>query len=279
MKTRSYYSFDDGSEPSPSTCSRASNAAPLVVNCAGSLFTDFPFTTDNPSGRHDYYLIHITSGSLRIKINGEWVSTNAGDTVVIPPSHPYTYTYDGGEALGYLWAHFTGSAAKFYLSETGMSPLPTVRHSSRESRVALNFAALFDTFAEEDSLRVHALAACLLQILTEISRSFGKVEENPLLRSLRYIDASYTEDIRVPQLAAMENLSNSRYSVIFKRHTGMSPGAYIIDLRMRHACELLRTTDMSVKQIGILVGYEDPLFFSKLFKDKTGMSPTQYRKS
>ncbi len=279
MKTRSYYSFDDGSEPSPSTCSRASDAAPLIVNCAGSFFADFPFTTDNPTGRLDYYLMHVTTGTLRIKTNDDWVSANAGDTVVIPPSHPYTYTYEGGETLGYLWTHFTGSAAKFYLDEMGMSPLPFVRHSSRENRAMHHFLAMFDVFSEESATQIHALAARLIQILTEISRSFGKEEENPLLRSLRYIDASYTEDIRVPQLAAMENLSNSRYSVIFKRHTGMSPGAYIIDLRMRHACELLRTTDMSVKQIGILVGYEDPLFFSKLFKNKTGMSPTQYRKS
>lgn len=280
MKNRSYYSFDDGSaKPSPNTCSRASDAAPLIVNCAGSFFADFPFTTDNPTGRLDYYLMHVTAGSLRIKMQDRWIPVRAGDTIVFPPSYPYAYTYDGGEPLGYLWVHFTGSAAKFYLDEMGISPLPFVRHSSRECRATLNFRAMFDTFPEEDALRTHDLAACLLQILTEISRSFGKGEKNPILRSLRYIDASYTEDIRIPVLAAMENLSNSRYSVIFKRHTGMSPCAYIIDLRMKHACELLRTTDMSVKQIGILVGYDDPLFFSKLFKNKIGISPTEYRKS
>ncbi len=280
MKNRTYHAFDDGfAKPSPSSCSRASDAAPLIVNCAGSFCADFPFTTDNPTGRLDYYLMHITAGFLRIKIDDRWITVRAGDTVVFPPNHPYTYTYNGGETLGYFWVHFTGSAAKFYLEETGMSPLPLVRHSSRESRATLNFGAMFDIFSDEDSLQVHALAACLLQILTEISRSFEKSEKNPILRSIRYINASYTEDIRIPELAAMENLSNSRYSVIFKRHTGMSPCAYIIDLRMKHACELLRTTDMSVKQIGILVGYEDPLFFSKLFKDKMGISPSQYRKS
>ena len=280
MKTRSYYSFNDGSEkPSLNTCSRASDAAPLIVNCAGCFFTGFPFTTDNPTGRLDYYLMHVTAGTLRIKLDSEWVAVSAGDTVVVPPNHPYTYAYYGGEALGYLWTHFTGSAAKFYLDEMGMSPLPFVRHSSRENRASHNFRAMFDLFAEEDPTQVHALAARLLQILTEISRSFGKDEENPLSRSLRYINASYTENIRIPDLAAMENLSNSRYSVIFKQHLGMSPGAYIIMLRMKHACELLRTTDMSVKQIGILVGYQDPLFFSKLFKEKMHMSPTGYRNS
>lgn len=280
MKNRSYYSFNDGSPaPSPNTCSRASTDAPLTVNCAGSFSTEFTFTTDNPTGRLDYYLMHVTSGELRMTFSGECITLRAGDTLVLPPLCPYSYTYTGGEALGYLWVHFTGSAAEYYLKETGLFPCPTVRHSSREGRVNVNFKAMFDIFVGDDTFREHSLAACLLQILTEIARSLKKDAENPLMRSLRYIDASYTEDIRIPELAAMENLSNSRYCALFKLHTSKSPIAYIIDLRLRHACELLRTTDMSVKQIGILVGYDDPLFFSKLFKSKLGVTPTQYREN
>lgn len=223
--------------------------------------------------------MHITSGELRMTFSGESITLHAGDTLVLPPKSPYSYTYTGGEALGYLWTHFTGSAAEYYLRETGLFPCPTVRHSSREGLINVNFKAMFDVFVGDDTLREHALAACFLQILTEVARSLKKDGENPLMRSLRFIDASYTEDIRIPELAAMENLSNSRYCALFKRYTGKSPIAYVIDLRLRHACELLRTTDMSVKQIGILVGYDDALFFSKLFKSKLGVTPTQYREN
>ena len=83
MKNRSYYSFDDGSSaPSPSTCSRASESAPLIVNCAGSFFTEFPFTTDNPDGRLDYYLMHITSGELRMTFAEKCITLCAGDTLI-----------------------------------------------------------------------------------------------------------------------------------------------------------------------------------------------------
>ena len=70
----------------------------------------------------------------------------------------------------------------------------------------------------------------------------------------------------------------SRYHVLFKETVGMSPRAYITMLRMRHACDLLNNTNLTVKQIGALVGYEDSHFFCKTFKSKIGVSPSLYRK-
>ena len=98
------------------------------------------------------------------------------------------------------------------------------------------------------------------------------------MRSLGYINRAYTDTIQIDELAAMENLSSSRYHVLFKEITGVAPSEYIIGLRMRDACELLRSTNMTVKQIGASVGYENQHYFSKLFKLKIGVPPIDYRK-
>ena len=86
------------------------------------------------------------------------------------------------------------------------------------------------------------------------------------------------EKISISELARMDSLSVSRYNTVFKDATGTAPIAYLIDTRMNVACELLRDTDMSVKNVGISVGYPDPQFFSKLFKRHVGISPIEYRK-
>ena len=72
-------------------------------------------------------------------------------------------------------------------------------------------------------------------------------------------------------------LDRSYLHRIFKAATGASPQEYLLDLRIRKACDLLQRTDLSVSIISRSVGYEDTLYFSRLFKKKKGVSPTGYR--
>ena len=77
--------------------------------------------------------------------------------------------------------------------------------------------------------------------------------------------------------AALANLSESHYRSLFKTQTGYAPMDYFIRLRMHKACQLLDTTSLSVKEIATAVGYEDPLYFSRVFKAVIEMTPSQYR--
>ena len=280
MKSVSFYSFSDKSSNGLNNCSLESHDAPLIVNCAGDFQTEIPFTTDNSQGRADYYLMHVISGTLRVRMPNGFEKASAGDTIIFPPCYKYFYTYESEkEGLNYLWVHFTGSAAEYYLKDLGFSPLPAIFRSRSESLADFNFRAMFDLFPREDELRSHALSAVLLNILVELARSRKEAKKQPTIsRSLAYLSNHYTEDIRISELATMENLSSSRYHVIFKQTTGIAPSEYIIALRIRHACELLSTTNMSVGQVGALVGYDNQHFFSKIFKQKTGVSPLGYRK-
>ena len=58
---------------------------------------------------------------------------------------------------------------------------------------------------------------------------------------------------------------------------GVSPQGFLIGLRIQNAADLLRRTDLSIVQVALAVGYEDPLYFSSLFHRKMGTSPSQYR--
>ena len=276
MKSVSYYSFKDDGQFSTNLCSVASDSAPLIVNCAGNFNSSFPFSTDNPDGREDFYLMHLTRGSLTLRLNDGFVTAEAGSVIIFPPKCGYFYSFDGDGEVNYLWTHFTGSYAAEFLRRVGFSHLPAIFKAPSRSHASACFRAMFEIFPSDAPLKEHSLAASLMQILIALSER-SAAGRSDISRSLAHINTSYTEDLRIPELAAMENLSNSRYHVIFKKVTGRSPNEYITDLRMQHACELLRNTDMPIKQVGILTGYGDSHFFSRTFKTNIGMSPSEYR--
>jgi transcriptional regulator GlxA family with amidase domain len=89
---------------------------------------------------------------------------------------------------------------------------------------------------------------------------------------------SLSQPVQIPTLARMASLSPSHFFALFKRQTGFAPMDYFIRLRMQRACDLLDATTLSVKEIAGKLGYEDPFYFSRVFKCMTGMAPSEYRR-
>ena len=278
MHSLSYYSLPKTNHDKElNRCSIESYEYPLTVNCAGNFKAAFPLTTDNQSGRKDFYLLYLLSGELDVLIGEETVRASAGSLIIFPPNKRYKYSYSSAEELDYLWVHFTGSYAERLLSECGLSPLPYFSPALNSRRIPEKFKKIFEIFETGGSLQRHELAVTLEQIILSAASKEKGGKKRSLDRSIRYIHLNYNQKISIPELAAMENLSNSRYIALFTDQMGASPTSYIIKLRINSACDLLLTTDLSVKQIGTLVGYDDPHFFSKLFKKHVGLSPKAYK--
>ena len=106
-----------------------------------------------------------------------------------------------------------------------------------------------------------------------------KSENVYLIAAKRYIKARYYKDITVDRVAAHVGISRKYLFAIFKKFLGISPKDYMIDYRMKRAAEFLKDKSISIGSIAYSVGYHDPLTFSKMFKQKMGLSPTQYRNS
>ncbi len=274
-----YYStIKKNTDTSMNECNRHSDDHPISVNCAGRLVTEFSFTTDNPQGRSDYYLLYVVRGEMDLRVGELKTRARSGSIFLIPPHAHYTYTYSEGEPLEYLWAHFTGSYAEGFLRDCGIYPLPFFGLSRDSGIISEGFRRMFEEFERRPPLVDRRTAVCLQEIILDVAESVSRTEARlPIEASLRYIHSSYDSHLSIPELAAMENLSNSRYIALFNKYMGMPPSAYIIKLRMDAARELLQTTDMSIKRIGMLVGYPDAHFFSKLFKKHVGLPPAEFR--
>jgi AraC-like DNA-binding protein len=99
-----------------------------------------------------------------------------------------------------------------------------------------------------------------------------KIEE-----TIAYMLRHLNQPLKVPQLASLARLSASHYFALFKDRTRCSPIGYFIRLRMGHACRLLAESSLPVKEIAAQLGYDDPFYFSRLFKSVHAVAPTEYR--
>ena len=100
-----------------------------------------------------------------------------------------------------------------------------------------------------------------------------------LLAAQQTLDTRYDERLTLDQLASEAGLSLPHFCTEFRRHFGAPPIAYLLQRRMRVAAMLLRGTALSVGEVGRRVGYDDPYYFSKLFKANFGMPPSRLTKA
>src|ERR1700690_854921 len=96
-------------------------------------------------------------------------------------------------------------------------------------------------------------------------------------QSITYMMRHLDEPLQVATLASRVNISPSHFFALFKRQIGCAPIDYFIRLRMQHACSLLDETGMSVKQVAATLGYDDPFYFSRIFKSVHQVAPSEYR--
>lgn len=96
--------------------------------------------------------------------------------------------------------------------------------------------------------------------------------------ALQYIEDHYCDPITIQDIADHLGINRSYLHRVFKSFTGVSIQNYLLDYRIRQACILLKNTDLSIRVIAHSVSFIDPLYFSRLFRQKMGVSPSEYRK-
>jgi AraC-like DNA-binding protein len=105
-----------------------------------------------------------------------------------------------------------------------------------------------------------------------LSENWQRIE-----KSVRYMAEHLNQPLQASDLATVANLSLSHYFALFKRTIGCAPIDFFIRMRMKRACHLLETTSLNVKEIAGRLGYDDPFYFSRLFKSVNGVAPSDYR--
>lgn len=149
-------------------------------------------------------------------------------------------------------------------------------------------AAAFRALTEEKfgyEIRTRSALSSILLLLLEkegeaISRpAKSQAETDRIRQMLSFIQMHYTQPIRVQQIADSAFISRRECMRVFRNIIGLSPIQYVIGLRVQKAKQLLLETDRPILDICVSCGFQNQSYFTKAFREKTGLSPLQCRKA
>ena len=261
---------------------------PLIVTSCGTyrLYSHPKLPTWRPRGRLDYQLLYIASGKAHFHFNGKEEIVTAGHMVLYRPKEPQKYEYYGEDQTEAYWVHFTGSDVKNILRSYGISDDIRIFYCGSGLEYQNHFRSMIQELQMcKDDYR-EMLEIHLRQMLIMIHRylSTAKKVDNSLIaeeidRATGYFNENYHKDISIEAYAASRHMSTSWFIRNFKQYTGFTPMQYIRSVRISNAVNLLEDTEYNVTEIASIVGYDNPLYFSRIFKKQKGLSPSEYRKN
>ena len=235
-------------------------------------------------GIRDHYLIHhVIRGKGSYVIEGRMYHLNAGDTFLLFPDVESSYRADEEEPWEYAWVGFAGTDAYSMIANTDFSkknPVLDQRLISDElfRKIQAVYNANGNTF--RDAVAMTGALYSLMGFLMHHSKGEGKsdnLQQHYVERARQYIAEQYSYPITVEDVAVYTGISRSYLFRLFRTMMKQSPKEYLLEYRIRQACQLLNQTELPVGSIAHSVGFEDNLYFSKVFKKYKNCTPSEYR--
>jgi AraC-like DNA-binding protein len=239
--------------------------------------------TKRPKGRKDYQLVVIVSGGAVFHYNDTSVALSGGDMIIVPPYIRNEYYYKARTDV--LWLHFSGTEVPLLALQYGLEPYQKYR-LAETGELMLHAGMLIKELQLKRTGFMHTCAGYLLLMLMSAKRriesglSLEKQGRAPDLTCIvEDIQSNYAQTKEMADYAQMCSLSVSRFAHLFTERYHQSPHSFRLEVRISQAKYLLKDTLIPVQEIARNVGYQDPLYFSRLFKKHTGASPTEFREN
>lgn len=248
-----------------------------------------PLHSFGPFIRNHYLFHYIISGKGTLYSDDAQHVTTVyhllpGTGFLIEPGYTNLYSADEHEPWEYIWLEFGGLRAKEFLEIAGIDRAHPIYRPDLPEHGRELLHHMFSIVRHSDRSPLNHIGRLYLfmdQLITSsISRKQlqgGRLREFYSREIISYIEQHYAENITILDMAKRCNLDRSYFGKIFKEVVGQSPQEFLIQYRMNKAAEALTLTDTSIGDIGVSVGYQNLLHFSRAFKNVYGISPREYR--
>lgn len=240
-----------------------------------------PSHSYGPAVRSSYMVHYIHSGKGIYQARGREWHLQTGDLFLMIPGERIYYEADKENPWEYLWIGLQGIKVEEYLKRTTLPENLVEKLDDQQEIVSFFNEIEMHHQSLNSDLMLNGMAYRFMYMLCE---TFPAHRERKALSAenytdliLAYIEQNFERPITIQEIADEFALDRSYIFRIFKKRMNMSIKDYILSLRMANACSYLMNTDLSISDISRSVGYDDVLYFSKLFHKKKGMSPTAYR--
>ena len=231
-----------------------------------------------------YLFFMVLSGSGELNYGGMTYRLTKGCCVFIDCRHPYSHT-TSDELWSLRWCHFSGpmmaSVYEKYVDRGGRAVF--VPEDLKTFGSVLD--RLYEIAGSSDYIRDMEINEELSRLCTLLmaeswhpeEKGTFSVKKKSVMPVKDYLDAHYAEKITLDDLSRDFYINKYYLTRVFREQFGMPISSYLLNVRITHAKQMLRFSDMSIEEIGQACGLGQPHYFSRVFKSVEGVAPSVYR--
>lgn len=234
-------------------------------------------------GSSQNILIYCTNGEGWVDVNGQKYTVRKEQLIVIPSNIPHRYSSSINNPWSIYWIHFTGDKAEYYFKDAlkkgaildiSIDKHPLLIDLFVQMYCLLDKGYFLNNMIHASNVLGHFLSVIFFMDSNELRElnSLSYIE-----RCINYMNNNIGSNITLDQLAHEVSLTKNYLVFLFREKTGYTPIDFMIRLKIQRACQLLDLTELQISEIASALGYNDPLYFSRIFKKITGETPSSYR--
>ncbi len=241
---------------------------------------------------HSFFEVcYVYAGAGTFRLKGHVLSVHPGDVFVALPGDPHEIIADETNPMGiYFWAYTLvpkqgQSAPVDPLLQAFTHSQQATRHCPSLERV---LELLIDEIYERQMGYTEAIRALTSKLILDTARAVTNLDTaeepdpiNPNLQIsqqiVRYLQDNFNRPVRIRDVAAHVHLSERHTNRIFRQIYQLSIKEYLIQYRLQVAKQLLLNAGVSIREVALHTGYQDNRYFATVFRQRTGVSPSEYR--
>jgi AraC-like DNA-binding protein len=245
--------------------------------------TGYYFTWNNGRVLNEYQINYITEGAGILETEKGRFLIKPGTMMIIRPGVWHRYRPSSDRGWGENYVGFNGALVKQLLDKIALiQDQSFIRCAIREEYID-TYYKLFDVVLKEKPGFQQVASGMVIMLLGYIisfhkQRHFSGKKIEQVIQEARFqIRENMDDKVDLYKLAENNNIGYSYFRKMFKKYIGVSPHHYHLELKIIRAKELILTTDKSIKEISYELGFQSIHYFSRLFKNKVGINPSELR--
>ncbi|MEN8137194.1 MAG: AraC family transcriptional regulator [Bacteroidota bacterium] len=245
--------------------------------------TEYYFSWEEGRILDEYQIIYITKGKGIFENKFATLEIDEGSFVIVYPGqwHRYKPSEETGWMTNYIG--FKGNIADHFISQLLVNKNKPVVHVGINEQFLECYDKIFEIIKKESHSYQSISTAIIIKLIGHINANiknddFNNNRLSEAINKIRYsLRENIDKDLNMQDLADEYNIGYSYFRKMFKKYTGMSPKQYHLQLKVIRAKELLLTSDKSVKEICFELGFQSSSYFSRMFKQKIGVTPAHFK--